>query len=371
MNSTLFWNKPPARDATRSVDPLGLDALREAMADRLVPLLTGATRNADEYLWTLIGLRWARKETGTSIDATVFNKGFSPFERGLKQYWYKFHGRKSGGFNVVKKLCSQAQPDVYRPILVDQRATGLLGNYIVSLRGMGLVQKTSLAVVEDAADRLLVDIKFTPPQNWKSSWDGISRAFSGIDLKSARRRLGRCLFDDGHSEMNRAARSVLRKPAASSWDRLGKADLDSEQARLAAATKPILAFEREALEAFRRMLRGEASLPQSMNKALRLLASAARDSDPFPSSWNAASALRSSVSEALASLARGRSPADVLLRLHLAVTRDWRHSEPWLEHLGEAPIGLQNWHPGMEGRDFRFQNLKTLRRQTQWRPHGS
>ncbi len=74
---------------TRAVDPLGFDALREAMADELVPLLTGATRDADEYLWTLIGLRWAHESTGSSVDATIFNQGFAPFERALKQYWYK------------------------------------------------------------------------------------------------------------------------------------------------------------------------------------------------------------------------------------------------------------------------------------------
>lgn len=77
MTSQLFWNRPPSRDPQRTVDPLGFDALREAMADKLVPLLTGATRDADEYLWTLIGLRWARETTGSSIDATLFSKGFA------------------------------------------------------------------------------------------------------------------------------------------------------------------------------------------------------------------------------------------------------------------------------------------------------
>lgn len=79
----------------------------------------------------------ARKSTGSSVDAKIFNQGFSPFERGLKQYWYKFRGTTSGGINIVRKLCEGLQPDLRRPILVDQRATGLLGNYIVSLRGMG------------------------------------------------------------------------------------------------------------------------------------------------------------------------------------------------------------------------------------------
>jgi hypothetical protein len=50
------------------------------MADKLMPLLTGATRDADEYLWTLVGLRWAYEATGSSVDATIFNQGFAPFE---------------------------------------------------------------------------------------------------------------------------------------------------------------------------------------------------------------------------------------------------------------------------------------------------
>jgi len=169
------------------------------------------------------GLRWAHEATGSSADATIFNHGFAPFERTLKQYWYKFRRRVSGGINVVKKLCDEAQPDVRRPILVDQLATGLLGNYIVSLRRMGLIQKESLRVVEDASDRLLVDIKFAPPRSWTSSWDALNQAFSVIELKSARRRLGVRLFAGGSPEMTRAARSVLTRPGATSWASFTKA----------------------------------------------------------------------------------------------------------------------------------------------------
>lgn len=195
------------------------------MADKLVPLLTGATREADEYLWTLVGLRWAHESTGSSVDATIFNQGFAPFERALKQYWYRFHKRVSAGSNVVKKLCDEAQPDVRPPILVDQRATGLLGNYIVSLRGMGLIQKESLRVVGDACDRLLVDINFAPPRNWTASWEALRTAFSGIDLRSACRRLGVRLFSGGSPEMTRAARSVLTRPSPTSWARVGRLHL--------------------------------------------------------------------------------------------------------------------------------------------------
>jgi hypothetical protein len=356
--------------STRSVDPLGFDALREAMADKLVPLLTGATRDADEYLWTLIGLRWARAATGSSVDATIFGKGFAPFERALKQYWYKFRGRTSGGINVVKKVCEEARPDVARPILVDQRATGLLGNYIVSLRGMRLVQQDSLHVLDDSADRLLLDTMFAPPRSWASSWSALNQAFGGIELTSARQRLGGRLFGDGSQEMSRAARAVLARPKAEAWARTGRRELDGEQARLANATTTVVKLEAAALDAFGELLRGGKVLPASTRRSLRSLAAAARDSDPFPSSWPAGSPLRSAVHDAMSSLACGRDPAATLLRLHVVVTRDVRQTEPWLLHLGEIPAGFQRWRPGTGVPDFRFRNLRALVRQTRWRIHA-
>lgn len=368
LPSILFWNYPPARDPTRSVDPLGFDALREAMADKLVPLLTGATRDADEYLWTLIGLRWARKTTGSLVDTVLFHQGFAPFERALKQYWYKFRKRTSGGINVVKKLCSGTQPDVRRPILVDQRGTGLLGNYIVSLRGMNLVQKDSLRVFDDAADRLLLDIRFAPPRGWESSWGTLQKAFDAIDLRSARQRLGGRLFSSEHDEMNRAARAALARPKARAWAGTGRQQLDKEQARLAKIATGLAMLEATALDAFGELLRGAKVLSGSTKRALCSLASAARDGDPFPSTWAAENRLRSAIHHALASLARGREPAATLLQLHLAVTREVRQTEPWLLHLGETPAGFQRWRPGKGVPDFRFGNLRTLVRQTHWRP---
>lgn len=340
------------------------------MADTLVPLLTGATRDADEYLWTLIGLRWARETTGSSVDATLFSKGFAPFERALKQYWYKFRGRRSGGFNVVRRICEEERPDVARPILVDQRATGLLGNYIVSLRGMRLVQKNSLRAVDDAADRLLLDIRFAPPRSWTSSWAALNQAFDGIDLRSVRHRLGGRLFGGDSLEMNRAARALLARPKAEGWARTGHRELAPEQARLAAATTAVAQLEAAALDAFGGLLRGEKVLPSSARRALRSLAGAARDSEPFPSTWPAGSPLRSALHEALSSLARGRDPAAALLRLHVAVTQDVRKTTPWLLHPGEIPAGFDQWRPGTAVPDFRFANLRTLMRQTGWRAHA-
>jgi hypothetical protein len=235
---------------------------------------------------------------------------------------------------------------------------------------MGLVQKESLRVVEDAADRLLVDIKFAPPRSWNSSWVALNRAFSGIELNSARRRLGGRLFAGGSPEMTRAARSVLTRPDATCWTRVGQLDLDSEQARLAEATTALIRLETAALEAFGGLLRGEKALPRSTRKALRSLAAATRDADPFPSSWDGSNPLRSAIRDALSSLVRGRDPAATLLRLHITVTREVRQTEPWLLHLGDIPAGIQ-LRPRAGVPDFRFGNLRTLLRQTRWRPHAS
>jgi|SRR5580658_8003950 hypothetical protein len=38
LTSRLFWNQPSTRDRTRLFDPLRFDALRESMADKLMPV---------------------------------------------------------------------------------------------------------------------------------------------------------------------------------------------------------------------------------------------------------------------------------------------------------------------------------------------
>jgi hypothetical protein len=364
LDSILFWNQAPPRNATRSVDPLGFDALREAMADNLVPLLTGATRDADEYLWTLIGLRWAHEQTGASVDATIFYRGFAPFERALKQYWYRFRNRRSGGINVVKKLCQGNAPELRRQILTNERAAGLLGNYIVSLRGMGLVQKESLVLAEEAVDRLLVDVRFSSARGWASSWPGLKKTFDSVDLKAARRRLGVKLFGENHN-MRRAASAALARPNTEKWSQVDRSCLDLEQARIAQAAAPVLKLEKFALNAFSELLSGKKKLSEPASRALRSCAEKVLRIDPIPSSWSSGNKLRESISDAFSSLAGGSSPTDALLKLHLAVTRDVRHTEPWILRIGDTRFG-DEWRP-RGGGDFRFKNLRKLLGQTRWK----
>ena len=300
----------------------------------------------------------------------IFNDGFALFERALKQYWYKFHGRTSGGINVVRRVCEGGKPDVKRSILVDQRATGLLGNYIVSLRGMGLIQGDSLRIVEDVADRVLVDITFPRSRSWMSSWSGLDQTFSPVGLASARRRLGSRLFGGESQEMTQAARAVLSRKSSKAWASVARKELDPEQARLSEATTTLIRFEKAAISAFGELLRGETSFTESTRNSLQTLAAATHNAEPFPSSWSATNRLRSVISNALSALELGSDPAATLLGLHIAVTREVRQNEPWLRHLGETPAGLQRWRPDSGTPDFRFKNLRTLLRQTRWRPHA-
>src|SRR4051812_48503950 len=109
--SFVFWNAPPRSQGDRLGDPLGLDALREAMADCLVPYLTGGTRHADDYLWILVGLRWAKENAASNIDSEIWEE-FRIFERALKQYWEKFTSRSVyAGKNVVSDICKGDAPN--------------------------------------------------------------------------------------------------------------------------------------------------------------------------------------------------------------------------------------------------------------------
>jgi hypothetical protein len=373
MSSLLFWNKRSADGDLRATDPLGFDALREAMSNSLVPLLTGSTGDADEYLWTTIGLRWAKVVTQSALDADLFEDGFAPFERALKQFWYRTRAsgqRRIAGIQVIKVLCDGDRPNVRRPILANQRATGLLGNYIVSLRELGLVQRGSLQPVDSAVDRLLIDVTFTPGRAWYKTWETLDETFSQVKLSRARKALGERLFGGSDDRMRFAARAVLGRPDAKSWSQIELGQLDAEQRSLASATDIVTDFELAALRAFGNALHGARTVNASDAVRLRKLASATLKAKPFPSGWKQGNPLATALQRAMNGLAEGGHPLETLHRLHLAVTRDARGGTPWLQAIGERPHVFADWRPGNQARDFRFANLKALIKQTGWKAHA-
>ncbi|GAB7526786.1 hypothetical protein [Paraburkholderia sp. 2C] len=373
MSSSLFWNNPSDIDQKRAADPLGFDALREAMSDDLAPLLTGVTRSADEYLWTVIGLRWAKEATKANVDAELFGDGFAPFERALKQFWCKFDTANQwhiAGITVVRSLCEGKRPDISRPILADQRATGLVGNYIVSLRGLGVVQDGSLQIIDSVVGNLLQDVDFPQDRKWISSWDALEKACRKVDLRAARKRLGRLLFSGANSRMRLAALAALRRPLAQSWSETHLRCLDAEQRRLARATKLVTQLERAALDVFAEMLQGVEAIASSKARALRTLASAAQRTNPFPTAWQANNPIAVALREGIDQLAQSENPVNTLYRMHLAVTRDARRGTPWLDAIGQHSV-YSDWRPATQRRDFRFSNLRALVRQTGWKAHAA
>lgn len=365
MPSYLFWNRRPD-NLLRSNDPLGFDALRESMADTLVPLLTGGTSSAEEYLYTLIGLRWAREVTRSSLDAELYEHGFKIFERAAKQYWWYHLERSSAGIDVVKELCKRERPNVTQPILANQRTAGLLGTYIVSLRGIGLVHKASLRLVEDKAGDVLQHVQFNPGRRWTSSWDGLVAAFSTLDLHAAKQALGKYLFGDANCAMNCAAQSVRRAtPKAADWHGVHAQCLTGDQRPIAAATQCVAALEKEALSAFSSLLRGEHTLPKRVQQSLRRRANEVARKNPYPPAWNERNPLRQALSSAIIALQSGDDAVQTLLHLHQQVTQNVRGNTPWISHIGEtSPFAKRIF--SASGRDFRFGNLSRLVGETMW-----
>lgn len=375
MQDYIFWNKAAIHDSGRSVDPLGFVALRETMADTLVPLLTGATQSADDYIWVLIGLRWAIERTGTSIEDKVYNDpkyGFAIFERALKQYWYRKSGKKSSGINVIKDLCEGAKPDVTRSILADQRGVGLLGNYIVSLRGMGLIENNTVSLKLEEVDRLLGDILFNERRDWLSSWntliDAFDKTYNPALFKAARYRLGVKMFSE-NQDMKRAARSVLLARHAQSWNEVNRKVLDEEQTRIAGITKHVAQLESRALTVFSGMLHGRDRLSTSEKASLRSAAMSVSNNGPFPVSWTTDNPLRKAMSTGIASLARGSNPLEAILDLHISVTQKARQNDPWINRVGELNPYVSKWSPNKELPDYRFGNLLRLIEQTGCKKH--
>ena len=360
----LFWNQHAKPKVDRAADPLGYDALRESMSNGLVPLLTGATRHADEYLWTLIGLRWASDRVGVAVDEEVF-KEFVLFERALKQYWLKFKHRSSAGKNVVKELVRGKKPILTKPLLVNERATGLVGSYIVSLRGLGLVEPRTIRLESEAVNNLLAGAEFRAQGvRWASSWEELEAVFKSVLLRRSKRRFGSKLFESG--AMHYAARAALRRPQAGGWSQLRPEDLTPEQARLARATKPVARLGEESLLAFAELLHGQKRLSDARQRRLGLLARAALSSNPWPEGWGSHNPLANAMRSSWCRLGQ-RNTAESLVDLHREVARI-RMTEPWIDEPGDKPPDFRKWSPSRGEPDFRFTNLRNLVNETEWRP---
>ena len=363
MTTSVIWNTSHKRPYERKGDPLGLDALREAMSNCLVPHLTGSTSHADDYLWVLVGLRWARGEAPTTVDADVWDE-FRKFERALKQYWHKFTARRDYlGKRDVAKLCEYNRPNVNQRILTDERATGLLGNYIASLRAIGLVEKSALAPTK-TGDQLIRGIGFTARPRTFTSWPALRAAYCETEreVRRCRNALSSHLFRDNH--MRCAAKATLLSATAQSWSGLA-ARLSAEQRRIARACAAVLDVEEAMIEAFSELVAGRQSLTAMQRARVRDASKSVRDRRPIPDAWSN-QPIAKAINSAWNAFVEDRQIERRLIGLHVEVVRSIRGNEPWITGLGEE--SLVKYRPEFAGRDFRLKNLARLVKETKWSP---
>lgn len=343
------------------------------MSNVLVPFLTGATSHAEHYIAVAVGLRWAKAEASRVVDGEIWSR-FRFFERGLKQFWHRHPSNRPArrrylGKREIAAICDGLRPNVNRPILVDERGVGLLGNYIESIRAIGLASTGSIAIDDTAVSDLLGDPRFdwtgTSPANW-GALDGI---FAKVDQPRAWPRLGHRLFD-GHDfsetkmQMFSAAKTA-RANVLGDWGRLAGSPLLLEpQRRVAKATGVVTEIEEHLRQIFEGMLAGQApTIAGATARKVLGLAGKVLELNVINTVWPHQTGLAQVILKQFEGAAKHRLTANSVLRWHLEVMRS-RGTDPWIQEIGERSalrLAGDRAEP-----DFRLGNLRTLLRETRW-----
>ena len=177
---TVFWTE---RESEMEVplDPLGLDQMKEEIADRLVPFLTGRTSYVEEAFWAMTLLRWASSDSPNDV---VTVSRFLGWERRLKLVWAHFRSiAPYQGFPGVQRARDQsAEPGApslrFRSLLANQRTQGLLGAYLRPLQKLGLIDSDVLSLT-DLGRRWTANVP-TGPTLRESDWPGWKSGFMTI-----------------------------------------------------------------------------------------------------------------------------------------------------------------------------------------------
>jgi hypothetical protein len=189
--ANLFWTTPERNN--NPPDPLGLDAMREELSNRLVPCLTGRTISVKDAFWTLILLRWSTIPFKNDPDAV---RNFLSWERCLKLTWAKFpkmhDGKSFDGIELSRKQSDEEdapQKKPYRPVLHNQRSQGLLGVHLQPFRSLDIVERERIMLTDSA----LVWTEGTnkPPRLSNGDWSQWRVSFEQVcsaNLASFRRK---------------------------------------------------------------------------------------------------------------------------------------------------------------------------------------
>ena len=371
MTSTrLFWLRPPADSQSREVDPIGMSSLHEAAANVLLPNISGRTREASDYLWTLIGLREGG-EDGSSrgrTDAEIW-QSFACFEKALKMYWYESRCQpRFDGIKAVRWQDDHGREDLDFQLLSNQRSQGLLGAYVRSLREAGLVESRSLRL--SAPGKTLVSSvnlrwggKLT--RQWRGKFEWATHELTSPAGREMKAALGQKLFCP--QEMCGAAHAIRVLGAAPKWPAAACHLRDPAKQALAKVGTNLLKLLKASTRSFWAMLQ----TPDA--KVLPLPTAPLRQTDWLRAIYDSPATV-DHWREFLATA--GRSPAaarDALVALHDRTWQDRGHDgQPWISfrngRLWVRPdIRFKSPSP-VAGWDLRWSVCDRLIRQTHWRP---
>jgi hypothetical protein len=360
-----FWSKPPDFGRGREQDPLGLSSLHAAAADVLLPLLSGRTTEAEEYLWVLVGLRWAGEQAATDKEIWA---NFEIFEKALKLNWFHY-GRHSGfaGVEAIKKHYGEGRTDLDFQLISNQRSLGLLGAYLRSLRRAGLVERRTLELGGNDAHALIDSVTFS----WRGSissygWlaNTFSRAQDGFS-RSTYTELGRRLFD--RSDMRDVAAAIKAFGPRPAWRKAAPRLATSNGKQILAGVGSDLAvFSRRATNAFWCLLHSGGRSASAID-AGRLRQHAWREI-VFRSTTM--QGFREAFDQFLSEIES--YPTRALIQLHCAIWKRRGHPVPWLRR-NKAKVNIRpdiaiKLPPGEAEWDLRWAVAHRLIRQTSWRP---
>lgn len=165
----VFWTKPGQEE--NPPDPLGLDAMREDLSNKLVPVLTSRTTSVDHAFWMLTLLRWSA-ETGNTEAGVV--QRFLWWERCLKLVWAHYPDiRPEKSFSGIDQATRQGHEEgsprqKYQRLLTNQRFQGLFGEYVRPIRSIRLIKPDRLALTD--LGNLWTESVVEPPKLEDGNW---------------------------------------------------------------------------------------------------------------------------------------------------------------------------------------------------------
>lgn len=361
-----FWLSPPDGNSSREVDPLGFGSVHDVAASVLLPMVTGRTRAAEDYLWVVIGLHAASKVARTDAEVWAF---FERFEKALKVYWSESGQRQNGfsGIRAVKRAVESRVRHFDFKLLSNQRSLGILGVYLSSLRGAGLAAPASLRLTErgrELAARVRANWGADFTGKWRHQFRRATETLKGPIGKQMLKDLGHLLFDD--ERMRSCAISIKKLGKKAHWRKAAKSLPHPPQRAIATAGPSLNELFKVASRVFWSLIGN----PDAQIKRLSI--------GPLrQGGWLEAILGKDAGSHPLATFIErvavgGRSARRALIELHEATWHRRGHRDLWIWQQGDQVRVRQDVRfktpPADREWEMNWHTCYSLIKQTHWNP---